>query len=254
LIARWDGTAWSVVSNPAQTQNAGFSAVVAVNDRDVWAVGYLDTAVEHKIEPLIEHFDGKKWSISNAFVPNSQSVLQAVAGSTAGDVWAGGYYGSGALIEQWNRQTRSWSQVPSPVGGYIGSMSARSPNDVWAVGPPQIGGIFAERWNGSSWNQVQYPRSGTAVLYQVDARGEAGYTWFAGNIYNGYRTTPFVDRYRNGWTDMKVAEVVRHHTELNSLTTVPGSSDVWVAGGYGPSDSISYNLAERYSCAIKNLR
>ena len=76
-------------------------------------------------------------------------------------------------------------------------MSARSPSDVWAVGSPQLGGRFVERWDGTRWNDVPYPRTGNAVPYAVDA-APAGGTWVAGIIVDGSVITGFVARYEVG--------------------------------------------------------
>ncbi len=249
LIVHWNGASWSVVPNPAQDQNSSLLSVAIVGRTDVWAAGYVNTR-QGGNRPLIEHYNGQKWAVDSSYSPPSQSILQAIAGTSLSNIWTGGYYdgGASALIETRDRRAHTWNQSVSAVGNYISSMSARSSTDVWATGPPELGGLFVEQWNGAQWNPVQYPRGGNAVIAQVDATANSGFTWFVGDIFDGYETVPFVDRFRDGWTDMKVVKASRHHTLLNSVTTVPGSTDVWVAGGYGPSASVEYNLAERYTC------
>ena len=74
------------------------------------------------------------------------------------DVWAvGGSTVDGSLymnlIEHWNGS--AWSIVPSPNAQWlqtqgIDGISARSSNDIWAVGD----GPVALHWNGSAWALV----------------------------------------------------------------------------------------------------
>ncbi len=244
IVAHWDGASWSVVPNPAQNEGSTLFSVVAVGN-EVWAAGYAATS--SNIHPLIEHFNGRRWFVDHSYNPPGQAVLQAITSTSTGDVWAGGYYSQGALIEKYERRTKRWNQSNSGVGNYIDSMSARSPSDVWAVGPPSLGGLFVERWNGTGWDSVPYPRGGNAVLYAVDAMS-SGDTWFVGTVDSGSSITGFVDRYRGHWTDMKVIEQGPQNTELAALTSVPGSPNVWVVGESAPSPSEEHNLAERYTC------
>lgn len=248
LVVHWDGTRWSVVHNPAENQNATLFSVAPIGVTFVWAVGFLNAG--GTIQPLIEHFNGRRWVTDNVYIPPNQSILQAVTGTSLNDIWAGGYGGgsSGALIERWDRSTGSWNQSPTSVGSYIDSMSARSSSDVWAVGPPNSTGLFVERWDGTSWKPVPYPRGGSAVLWQVDATASTGYTWVVGTQGSGSNTSAFVDRYRGHWRDMKVLEVASY-TVLFSIASIPGKAGgVWAVGDYQDSRGNFRNLAERYTC------
>jgi hypothetical protein len=251
LIVHWDGAGWSVVPNPAGNTNGDLFDVVSIGSTYVWAAGFINAPPQ--IQPLIEHFNGHQWVMDRAYVPPRRAILEAIAGTSLDNIWAGGYGGggSGALIERWNRATWNWSQSPMSIGNEIISMSARSSNDVWAVGPsgPGQGPTFAERWNGSSWNSVLYPRSGNSYIFQVDATASTGYTWFAGDSYGGSVITAFVDRYRGQWRDMKVLQIGRYETNLGHIAPVPHTADVWVTGDYADTPGTSHNLAERWTCA-----
>jgi hypothetical protein len=247
LIVHWDGKSWSVVHNPAENQHAALYSVVPIGVTYVWAVG---TAYPSGPQPLIEHFNGHQWVIDKFYIPPNWAVLQAVTGTSLNNIWAGGYGGggSGALIERWDRTTWSWNQSPTNVGNYIDSMSARSSTDVWAVDPPNEGGLFVERWDGTAWKSVPYPRGGTAVLQQVDATASTGYTWVVGTQGSGSNTSAFVDRYRGQWRDMHVLQA-GGYTVLFSIAAVPGSAGgVWTVGDYQDSLGNFRNLAERFTC------
>jgi hypothetical protein len=232
----------------AGSQNADLSSVMPIGNKYVWAVGSIFPK-PFVVQPLIEHFNGQQWVMDNIYIPPNQAILQTITGTSIDNIWAGGYGGggSGALIERWDRPTHRWNQSRTMIGNYIDSMSARSSNDVWAVGPPGLGGLFVERWNGTAWNSVPYPRSGSAILSQVDATAATGYTWFVGHIDNGSASTAFVDRFRGLWRDMKVVSIT-NYTVLYSIAPVPGTADVWVVGFYKDPSGLAHNLAERWSC------
>jgi len=157
LIEHWNGTTWSVVSNPS-TQ--GLSGVTALTSNNVWAVGGSQ----------VLHWNGSKWSI----VPSPQGVnggynqLYAVTALSASDIWAVGtrtvFTGDGDFsyftqTEHWNGT--SWSSLDGadPNGGgsdYLFGVAALSHNDVWAVGYAQ-GLSIVEHWTGSYWNLVSNP-------------------------------------------------------------------------------------------------
>jgi hypothetical protein len=250
LTVHWDGANWSVVHNPAENQNAFLVGVVTIGDKYVWAAGYINSP-PGVIRPLIEHFDGRRWLIDRSYNPPNQSVLQAITGTARSNIWTGGYYNGGgsALIERWDQTTHSWNQSPTSIGNYIDSMSARSSTDVWAVGPPELGGPFVERWDGTSWTSVPYPRGGDAVIGQVSATASTGHTWVVGTIVPASGYIAFADRYRAGqWQDMRVLQVGSYGTRLGSIAPVPGSADVWTVGDYDDSSTVFHNLAERFTC------
>jgi len=85
------GPSWSEVSSPSV--NAGdnhLTAVAAVADSDVWAVGYsvkVDENLQYVNSTLIEHWDGQAWSIVSS--PNQgagSNSLNGMAAVSATDV------------------------------------------------------------------------------------------------------------------------------------------------------------------------
>jgi len=100
LVEHWDGTAWTRVPAPMPSgTQAGLAGVDELSTGNVWAVG--DSANgspgEGNIdnEPLIEHWNGTKWSIVNGVTlpSGSTGVLNAIGGTGPGDLWAVGYPG-----------------------------------------------------------------------------------------------------------------------------------------------------------------
>jgi hypothetical protein len=150
MTQHWDGTAWSLVPVPAQTDNgcpagpsSGFPAcstgASTDNDlfgisaqarcappcQDVWSVGSY-TAVSGDYEPLILHYNvpiGQSSAVWQAVAPASNlqgaadNAFNGVAALSASNMWAVGFkdddiYGNtSTLIEQGNGST--WTTVAS---------------------------------------------------------------------------------------------------------------------------------------------
>jgi hypothetical protein len=140
-------------------------ATAAIAHNDIWAIG-VGVA-----PPVAEHFDGTTWSVvPTAAVTNAS--LSSVAAVASNDVWAVGSVTTvvqghkqssttiSTLIEHWDGT--QWSAVPSPTpanGGELGSVTAVSLNDVWAMGNvlDSSGAAVAalvEHWDGTSWSIV----------------------------------------------------------------------------------------------------
>jgi hypothetical protein len=99
--------------------------VWSAGDGVVWAVGWTDPQLTAAPGTILR-WDGTAWAI--AF--KSDSRLNAVWGSSATDIWAGGdgglYHGTGS-----SSAALTWTKVRSePIASIWGS----SANDVWAVG------------------------------------------------------------------------------------------------------------------------
>jgi hypothetical protein len=69
LILHWNGTRWGHPSSPFPTgaTSATLTGVTAVSATDAWAVGKADY-LDHVTKLLIEHWNGKKWTLVS--VPN----------------------------------------------------------------------------------------------------------------------------------------------------------------------------------------
>jgi hypothetical protein len=106
--------------------------------------------VSNKNEQLIEHWDGKTWTITpNLTIAQGVSALHGVAAISANDVWAVG----GPLIEHWDGV--SWKVVSQPGAsshGFLSAIAAIRSKDVWAVG--RGNGALIEHWDGVAWKVV----------------------------------------------------------------------------------------------------
>jgi hypothetical protein len=96
LIEHWDGTSWKVVPSPNRSETPGslnlLRGLAAVSATDIYAVGFFaDGATGGQDKTLIEHFDGKAWTIIASPVRGLAQQLNgafALPGTT--NVWSVG--------------------------------------------------------------------------------------------------------------------------------------------------------------------
>lgn len=273
LIEHWDGKQWSIVQSPKPRfgQN-DLSSIAAASANDIWAVGYTLDHKTNAAKTLIEHWDGRHWSIIPS--PNGaliQNILYKVAIVSTNDIWAVGYssnsdyYNSGnlVLLEHWNGQ--QWSVVSSPnIAGaneqILSGLSAISANDIWAVGFSTNGNdpgsikTLIKHWNGSQWSIVSSSNPGTGgnQLNDVIARS-ANDVWAVGysprSRYPGQESLTLVEHW-NGkqWSVVKNTDFGADSNILYAIAQVPRSGELWVVGTVQVSTfSSSKTLIELYS-------
>jgi hypothetical protein len=166
LIESWNGSAWSIVPNPA-TGVGALSAVSCVSASFCTAVGGYVPSGSSVAQTLIETWNGSSWSIVPA--PTSTSTneyeLKAVSCVSASFCAAVGSVGLSNLTEAWNGT--SWSIVPSPDNGTttnsLASVSCSSASSCAAVGSYQtatgVSRTLAEAWDGTAWSIVTSPNA-----------------------------------------------------------------------------------------------
>lgn len=145
LALHFDGTGWTSVdaTSAAGGGRSMLSGVSALASDDVWAVGY------HHNEPLILHFDGKRWRRSPTDVGG---FLHAVAAVATTDVWAVGspiqHFAGDTWVERGSVRDGTDLRGTASVGG----------SDVWAVGSRTNGSDSVRaavlRWDGGQWTPV----------------------------------------------------------------------------------------------------
>jgi hypothetical protein len=161
LLLHWDGQLWAVV-DAGRAVGVGASllrGISATGPDDVWAVGELHN------RPLMIHYDGSRWERLDTDV---RGVANAIVETAPGDAWA-----VGSPIQRFDGTT--WSQAANVRGdGELFSVTAVSPNDVWAVGlrPSSASTTRALvlRFDGQRWGPVDGPPvPGSDALTAIDA-------------------------------------------------------------------------------------
>jgi hypothetical protein len=274
LAEHWNGSAWTRISAPEPTgTQAGLAAVDELGSTDAWAVGNSASgqAGQGNIgdQPLIEHFDGTRWSIidGTSLPPGATGVLHGIGGTGPGDLWAAGYTISAdqlqeqVLFEHFDGST--WQQVPFPTqasacdpGGTNcfldpAAVAATAPDDVWVVGTilePNPTGNFIAHWDGSTWSVIHPPcLEGTKVAARcfggsVDLNGLTGVTalspsdaWASGrerNVNNKNFSIPYVLHWDGTtWSLTRTPNPSSHGegSQLNGITAL-SPADIWAVG------------------------
>jgi hypothetical protein len=98
LIEHWDGGKWKVVPSPNQSSAAGslnrLTGVSGVAGDDLYASGFFaDAATGGQENTMIQHFDGKNWTIINSPTKGlSQQLLGIFALPGTTDLWSVGAF------------------------------------------------------------------------------------------------------------------------------------------------------------------
>ena len=275
LIEHWDGTQWSIVPSP----NPGafineLSGVVAISTNDVWAVGIYGgpDANPNPSGTLIEHWDGKQWSVvAHPTDMNGTKVGASLAGIAGipgnhfrSDAWTvGNYEPSGTtpvqtLAEHWNGF--KWEIVDSPnpstSENYLLGVTVITPDNAWAVGRyfnqrSVLYQALVEHWNGGHWGVVSSPivNSTDSRLNSVAALS-ASDIWAVGeyltNGDNGVYQTLIEHWDGKQWNIASSPNASTNNNFLYAVTKVPTTQQAWAAGEYIDNFGGSHTLTEAF--------
>jgi hypothetical protein len=263
LIEHWNGTAWKIVASPnfAPSGNS-LAAISAVSASDIWAVGTTTSASSSSgYQPLIEHWNGAKWSISSS--PAIAGGFSSVAAIGSNDVWAVGARSAPnvtqTLTEHWNGT--KWSIVSSPNPSIINGLSsvvAISANNVWTAGtytnspaPSAEYTPLIEHWNGTKWSVVTGVYQGTSDRINGMAAVSSNNIIVVGD----YRTSldpqgPYFTLVEQ-WNGTKWSVVTSPSpgidaSDLAAVTRVPKTNHLWAVGFN--FDGITYKTLTEKHC------
>jgi hypothetical protein len=246
LLEHWDGASWTIVGSlngdPSQFTDSYLNGVTCSSSSDCWAAGYSQDMVHGGYGALVEHWDGKSWSIV-ATSTTGPPVLQHVTCASASDCWIVGYSGTNTLAEHWDGN--SWSIVSSPNGdptrfNALYGVTCVAGNDCWAAGmyDNYQGSVYQtlmEHWNGSSWMIVPSANPNTTLaniepnqLQGVTCVSEAN-CWAVG--YSQGSTYQTLVEHWDGkeWTIVSSPNTTSWSNQLNGVTCT-SASDCWAVG------------------------
>jgi hypothetical protein len=249
LVEHWNGKHWNVVASPNVGSGSNtLLGVAALSAQNVWAVGNSSDALGNA-QTLIEHWNGKKWSIVAAPVSSSNS-LSAISAISPTDIWA-----VGSLIEHWNG--KNWRIVPAPgVHRGFSGVATLASNNVWAVGNASSQGgaqTLIEHWNGKSWSVVR--SSGPGLINEL--RGitaiSANNIWAVGadtNSFTPHATSRSLIEHWNGKNWNMVPSPLQGISDQLLSVGVTSARDIW-AVGYGtdidPAGGLDFTLIEHWN-------
>jgi hypothetical protein len=177
LTEHWDGTSWTIASAPI-IKNGVLNAVSDDAPNDAWAVGWKQVSLggnETRAVGLLEHWDGKSWSVARNPTGYKYFAASGVVAFSATDSWALSAELPGSAtptwILHWNGVKWSLAKKLSTSGGAY-SIGGSSPDDVWAVAYSGFSRVsFFEHWDGHTWTNYPDP-SGISTM--VAASGPRG--------------------------------------------------------------------------------
>jgi hypothetical protein len=242
LADHWNGKTWTQVPTPTPGGSAWLNAVAATWPTNAWAVGCicggpgeLGTPV-----PLIEHWNGRKWTVQRFQEPGDGGEFLAVSATSARNAWAVGYSGGGAtaqtLIEHWNG--RRWHRLTSYAPGGEGTLqgvAAQGPHNVWAVGYSQFTGVYQSlilHWNGHRWHVVSSPNpTGQTDLWDVSA-SSATNAWAVGytNPNSGVAGTAAFRWNGKRWRSVPTPNPPAGFLDALTGVVAISPSDAWAVG------------------------
>jgi hypothetical protein len=231
VVQRQHG-AWS--SEGEGAVDSGLTSISALSDTDMWAVGYKSGLT------LAVRGDGTSWR--EVATPNppgdGYAQLNAVSMDRSHDAWAVGESGSDpisfprySLIEHWNGKT--WQIVegrnPGTQTTLLRGVAALAPNDVWAVGEADGGGLV-EHWNGRKWSIAS---TDGPMLSAVSADSPTD-VWVVGAWYESNQA-PFAEHWDgSSWKTTPVSGPKADNYLIGVKALAP--DDVWAVGAAQQAD------------------
>src|SRR6266700_1022700 len=96
LTEQWNGDSWHIVNSPIipGASYVSLSNIVALSNKNMWAVGGSYTTDYDVTQQLIEHWDGTAWHIIKppALKDVTSSNLFGITAPTPNDIWVVGGY------------------------------------------------------------------------------------------------------------------------------------------------------------------
>lgn len=200
VITHWDGTSWTK-SYTLAVSGGQFLSVVEIASNDVWAIGNTYTGNPGAAHPLAAHWDGHAWKRVGLPGAGPNSVENAVAGSSATNVWTAGWVSEDletcinchGLVDRLTGGAWAPENPPTaPIHRELYGISTTGPGDVWAVGSRLSANYrdsynLLDHWNGSAWTSFGGPNVGTVnALNAVTAvPGDANSFWAVGTTARG---------------------------------------------------------------------
>ena len=266
LVARWDGSAWAIVTSPntTTTRDNLLYSVTCASASNCWTAGYASND-SYYAQTLMERWDGNFWTIvtSPNVSPTQANLLFGVTCVSASNCWSVGYIYTNAgatfqtLIERWDGA--SWTIVPSSntsaaeTNTLLG-VTCGSASDCWAIGyyvnANSSYQTLIERWNGNSWIIVTSPNTSAAETNALHGVTCAAATdcWAVGYYINGngnYQT--LIERWDgNAWTIVASPNTGTGQFNLVDAVTCVSTFDCWAVGYYANGTGYQ-TLTEKYT-------
>jgi hypothetical protein len=167
LIESWDGSSWSVATNPDSTGGGTLDAVSCFSSTDCIAVGSVGTST------LAESWNGTEWTdVSGPNVGDDANVLTGVSCPTTSTCTAVGYTDTveggqpETLIEYWDGTSWTIQTSPNDASGNntLAGVSCAAATACEAVGTFSSSAgnqTLVESWDSTAWTLTASPDAGS---------------------------------------------------------------------------------------------
>ncbi len=247
---------WSTPMLP-DTGDAALTGITRLDGDTTWAYGMRVTRegkAQRSAPLLLSRHDGERAWREVPMPPFDQSFdqLNEISAVSGSDAWAVGLYDDARgtfRTQHWNGTAWRVVDAPAPTGvrlagGGLLDVSARSANDVWAVGwvqvvdsetptPGKPGGITQEshdealvqHWDGDAWRIVPVPDAASLSVGSIAAVG-ADDVWVSG--YSAQDEPVMLHYDGRAWARVPVPYDGVNGELIDLEARGPG--DVWAAG------------------------
>lgn len=212
LIEHWDGSKWSIATDPAFQQGGMLTAITAISANDIWVSGGVSAVQGYTGAPqnllaytlpratptsYFLHWNGSQWQIVSN--PGPAANVSSLSALSANNIWAAGSDSTGqAITEHWNGT--NWTVIHNPAATpgqatsatvTFASILALAANDVWVAGEAtdeqsNLSYQVVEHWNGQQWQAL--PANHNDDFGQLNSiTGVAGKIWAVGTTYATYQ-------------------------------------------------------------------
>jgi hypothetical protein len=234
LGLHFDGTIWKSVPM-ALPNTADMRGVSVLSSTDVWSVGSAFNSHSQHNQSVIQHFDGKQWSIVSGPQFSSGSQLFAVKAFSSNDVLAVGETDSDSqkpnpLIERFDGV--KWRVVPSPRFQHqnvsLTAIAATSDTDIWVTGSSSIGAPVIVHFDGQQFSPVPFPVSNRVTLGELAAIATDD-VWVVGSSLTETTGTTLTAHWDGKSFTVVPSPNLTKNDALGAVAAI-SSTDVWAAG------------------------
>ena len=215
------GPRWKI-AYLASTPMSAFYDAAAVSARDIWAVGDVNLNNGGSgTGPFVRRWNGRRWTIVHLPAAYGDGFVDAVAASSATNVWLFGEYDDNKYVFalRWNGSWKQMGRWPNVTGG-ADSALVLGPRDVWLFG--EVGTLH---FNGHRWHSYKL----SVPLYEASAIS-ASDIWAVGYPLDTY--APAVAHWHGGRWTIRLLPPASSRFPTTTPVAVLAFSDqnVWIAG------------------------
>lgn len=106
LAEHWDGRRWRIIPSHNRNGSGQLESIVALAPNDVWAAGGAHSGGENVLDrPLVEHWDGKRWTIETAGFSSRAGYTRDLAAQSPTSVSVDAYDGHDLVVKRWDGHT-----------------------------------------------------------------------------------------------------------------------------------------------------